>query len=406
MQKSPLPSAVTSRIPHLTPHNQTRYTCGMQRDSVNAPGAVSKTEQLRRQVEAAGDVGQILAALLTLARHYADAADGVNGLSTAREARTLALQRKDFRAAANSLNSASISHYHRSDYVSAVAAAMDARDFAQRANALPEIAESFVSMSLAMLALGVLDACARIIDKGLAMTKKSPEFLDARIRLIGVKAMLRFQEDDFAETEKLCLEAITLSADCTLTQLALSHGNWGIALLRHAEKIAASGKSVYELTRRSRKHLAFALDLSEQEVDEMRIADRMASLGMVALLDGKLDDAQHLLSEARRRSVSLDYVRTAVSSTLYLGKLHLQRGEGEAAVQHLRQAVEQAARGVAADILPAAQMQLADALDFCGEADEAEVLRAGAQKLRDDNAVSRGRAAEDARQLSARILAE
>ncbi|MEP7156369.1 MAG: hypothetical protein ABI905_11390, partial [Betaproteobacteria bacterium] len=198
--------------------------------------------------------------------------------------------------------------------------------------------------------------------------------------------------------------AITLSEKSTLTHQAVSHGNWGIALLRMGEQRAAAGEALDDLATRSRHHLGIALELAEQEFDEMRIADRMASLGMVAMLDGKLDEAEHLLTESLRRSVSLDYVRTAASSALYLGKLHLHRGDAAKSVEALRQAVAHATRGAAADILPTAQLLLADALDLGGDAYEAVLLRTTSEKLRSDNAVTRGRAAEDARQLAAKIL--
>lgn len=126
----------------------------MQRESTGDPRALSKTDHLRRQVGEAPDDTRRLAALIALARHYADASDGVNGLVTSREARTLALRLKNYAAAAAALSSASISHYHRSDYVSAVATAMDAWDSAVRADSPIEIAESYFAMGLSMMALG------------------------------------------------------------------------------------------------------------------------------------------------------------------------------------------------------------------------------------------------------------
>src|SRR5215207_6844447 len=112
----------------------------MQRESTGDPRALSKTDHLRQQV--------------------GEASDGVNGLATSREARTLALRLKNYAAAASALSSASISHYHRSDYVSAVAAAMDAWDFAVHADAPIEVAESYFAIGLSMMALGKLDAAS------------------------------------------------------------------------------------------------------------------------------------------------------------------------------------------------------------------------------------------------------
>ncbi len=379
----------------------------MQRDSTGEPRAFSKTDNLRRQVsDAKGDAGR-LAALLALAQHYADASDGVNGLATSREARMLALCLKDYAAAASALSAASISHYHRSDYVSAVATAMDAWDFAARVDSPLEIAKSYFAIGLSMMALGKLDAAASVVEKGLTMCASSPALLGERIRLVGLQAMLHFFREDISETERLCAEAAAMSEGSPIAERALCHGNWGIALLRCAEKLLDKGADVGDMLTRSREHLEIALGLAEEEYDEMRIADRMASLGMVALLTGDTTAAAHLLSEAQHRSLSLDYVRTAVSSAVYLGKLDIQLGNRYQAVETLRQAVTQARRGVAADILPAAQLLLADALDMRGlppDADQAAQLRTSSEKLRMDNAVSRGLAAEDAQRLAARIL--
>ena len=319
----------------------------MQQEPTADGASPSKMEKLREQMSDADSDVALLTAQLALARHYADASDGVNGLAMAREARALALRLKDYPAAAHALCSASVSHYHRSDYVSAVATAMDAWDFARRAESPADIVESHVALGLSMLALGELDASSQVIEQGLALSLQYPELLDARVRLVGLKAMLRYQHGDMAETEKLCAETVGLSASSAPTQLALSHGNWGIALLRWAEKQAADGSASLEILARSREHLEIALRLAGEEGDEMRIADRMASLGMVAMLAGDLDNASDLLNESQRRSLSLDYVRTAVFSTLYLGKFHLRRREAPEAIAILRQTVSLATRGVA-----------------------------------------------------------
>ena len=104
----------------------------MRREAPAPSKTPAKVDALRRLVAEAADERARLAAKLALARHFADVADGVNGLVVASEARTLALKRKDFAALAHALVSASISQYHRSAYVNAIAVAMDAYDCARR----------------------------------------------------------------------------------------------------------------------------------------------------------------------------------------------------------------------------------------------------------------------------------
>ena len=98
---------------------------------MSGPGVPSsKTEGLRQAVAQARDGPARLAALLALARHFAEVSDGANGLETARAARTLALEVGDWHAVSHALSSATISQYHRSDYEGALATAADAWDSA------------------------------------------------------------------------------------------------------------------------------------------------------------------------------------------------------------------------------------------------------------------------------------
>src|SRR5258706_14921307 len=103
-------------------------------------------ERLRQAVaDGRGDPNR-LAALLALARHFAEGSDGANGLETARAARSLALELQDWHGASHALSSASVSQYHRSDYVGALATAVDAWDTARRANSPHAIAESLYAI--------------------------------------------------------------------------------------------------------------------------------------------------------------------------------------------------------------------------------------------------------------------
>ena len=63
----------------------------------------SKTERLRHTLAGAKDERARLAALLALARHFAEVSDGVNGLDMARRARTLALELGDWGAVTQAL---------------------------------------------------------------------------------------------------------------------------------------------------------------------------------------------------------------------------------------------------------------------------------------------------------------
>jgi tetratricopeptide (TPR) repeat protein len=363
----------------------------------------SKTELLRAGVSAAGDDASRLAALLALARHFAETSDGVNGLETARAARKLAMQRGDWEAVAHALNSASVSQYHRSDYVNALATAIDAWDAGRRSSSAHSTAESFYTIGLALQALGEVDLGQRIADKGLELAESDPALREPRVRLVGLKAMFNFARGNLAETERYCAEAVRLSVGHPqLIELGL--GNWGFALLRTAEQRIERGESPLDYLARAREHFATALDIADTEGDVMRVADRLSGLGQVALLEGRLDDAERLLADAMRRSIALDYVRTTVLSARYLAQLYLAGGATDRAIDVLRLADAQARRGAPGDSLPRVRHMLADALEAAGQGAEAAQLRESANELREANRAHRETAAEEARRLAARVL--
>ncbi|HEX9389970.1 MAG TPA: hypothetical protein VF928_01520 [Usitatibacteraceae bacterium] len=378
----------------------------MRREFPGSTTQPTRSDILRRQVDESPDDISRLEALLFLARYFADAADGVKGLAAAGEARSLALRLSDFAAVANALNSASISQYHRSDYVSAIATAIDAWEFAQRSGSTAEKVNSYISTGLALQALGASDIAMKVIEKGLMLTRASGPLREQRIRLIRLKAMLTAMTGTMDAATELFREATQLAEHGTRMQFAASHGNWGIALLRRAENLVAQEMPAHELLAESRLHIEKALAIAEEDGDALVVTDRMASLGMIALLEGRMEEAESQLGIALDRSRSLDYVRTAVFTSVSLGKLYLRRRDLASAVSVLRHAVALARRGAAEDILAWAQTLLAEALEQQGLGGEAAIQRSAAAKLRDDNKLYRRVAAEDAVRLAARILGD
>jgi len=364
---------------------------------------MTKTEMLRAAVAAAADDAARLPAQLALARHFAEVSDGVNGLETARAARTLALKMGDWAAVADALNAASVSQYHRSDYVNALATAIDAWDAARRSGSVRSTAESFYTIGLALQALGEVDLGLQIADQGLALAESDPALREPRVRLVGLKAMFTYARGNLEDTERYCDEAVRLSVGHSRL-LELGYGNWGLALLRTAEQRIERGESPLDYLARARMHLETALDIADTEGDVMRVADRLSSLGQVALFEGRLDDAERLLADAMRRSVALDYVRTAVISARYLAQLCIGRGAMGRAIDILRLADVQARRGAPGDNLHTVQLMLAGALEAAGREAEAAAVRESAGELREANRAHRETAAEEARRLAARVL--
>jgi tetratricopeptide (TPR) repeat protein len=368
--------------------------------------AASKTDRLRKGVAEAGSEREHLVALLALARHFAELSDGANGLEAARAAREIAIRLGEWDAVTHALNSASVSQYHRSDYAAALATAIDAWDAAQLGGSPLALAESLYTVGLALHSLGETGNGLRIVEKGLALTECAQDLREPQVRLIGLKAMLLHRLGRFAESEACCARAVELARDLSLHLRELGHGNWGLALLRTAEQHLECGEPAGELLERSREQLAEALRLAIDQDDVMRIADRLSSLGQVAWVAGRPEEARQLLEDALRRSVELDYVRTAVISTRYLARLHLANADFARAVEVLRVADAMARRGAPMDSRPAVKLMLAEALEGAGQAIEAERARLSALAIRIEDDDHRRNAVGQARRLADRILDE
>jgi tetratricopeptide (TPR) repeat protein len=374
----------------------------MQRETPHTSHA--KADALRSRVDEARNDAERLAALLALARHYAEAADGVRGLAAASQARTLAMEANDNRALSHALNSASISHYHRSDYLSAVATAMDAWDYAHRVHSRLEIAGSYATIGIALFALGDVETADRIADRGLTLCGEDSPLLEPRVRLIRLKATLAYVRGSLTASEALFALCTQLAEGCSKAQLASCLGNWGIALLREGEKLASQQEDAGQVLSRARQHLEAAMRIAQEDGDALVVADRICTLGGAALIANQLDEAEKLLCEALEQSRAMDYVRTLVVTSLYLGRLYLKRGDAGRAVVLLTNAANQAKRGATEDLLIQTTSQLADALDLDGQPAQAGQQRALVEQMRQANAADRAQASEDARKLARRIL--
>lgn len=361
---------------------------------------------MQRAVEDAADDRARLAALLDLARHYAEAGDGVRGLETAMQARALALDAGDYAALSHALGSASTAHYHRSDYLSAVATAMDACECGRRAENEVEIASSFGTIGLSLFALGVLDMALSVTDRGIEFCGTEAPLQEQRIRLLRLKGALVYTGGSLRDADALFAEATRLSEKSTKAQLSMSLGNWGIMLLREGERLIAAGEPAGDVLKRARERLQSAVEVALQDGDVLVATDRFCMVGGIAMLEGELDEAEALLSEALDRARDLNYVRAAVLASLYLGRLHLKRGRAAQAVASLEHAVSLARKGATGDMLVQAMGLLADALEQHGDAAGAAERRAEIDQIQRSNAADRTRAAKDARELAQRVLSE
>ena len=352
-------------------------------------------------MEAARDEGARLAALITLARHYVDVGDGVKGLAVAREARTLALRLQDYAAASHALNSISISQYNRSEYVSAITTAIDARDYANRSGAKQAVGDSYYSMGLSLFGLGLHAEAEGVAARGMESSAAGEE---VRIRLTRLKGILAATRGEMEAAERCFDQAIGLAARSTATQREASHALWAIAWLRRMDEQYGGQPVVAEKVAAARSHLEKALAIGHAEGDDYLVADRTAILGVAHLLERDWDAAERLLVQAREDARALDYVRAIVISTVYLSRLHLERGEAARSDELLRGAIEQARRGAADDVIVYARALRARALEHEGRGEEAEHERRLAAEFREQRAEARRRSGVEAMRLIAPML--
>ena len=362
---------------------------------------MAKAESLRRLVELSRDERARLAALLTLARHYVDVGDGVKGLAAAAEARTLALKLRDHAAASHALNSISISQYNRSEHVSAIATAIDARDYANRSGARDAAGDSYYSIALSLFGLGLIAEAEDVVALGMSSSAAGEE---VRIRLTRLQGILAATRGHMEAAERSFDAAIALAARSTATQREASHALWAIAWLRRMDEQYGGQPVVAEKLEGARRHLEQALATAREEGDAYLVTDRTALLGVASLLARDWDGAERLLSQARREAQDLDYVRAIVISTVYLSRLHLERGEAARAAELLHGAIEQARRGAADDVIVYARTLRARALESLGRAGEAEEERRRAAQFREERAEARRRSGVEAMRLIAPLL--
>jgi len=366
--------------------------------------AASQADILRRKVEAASDEGARLDALLTLARHYVDVGDGVNGYAAAREARSLALQLGDPAAAAHALNSVSMSQYHRSEFVSAITTALDAWDYANRGGSERDLADSYYSIAFSLYALGGLDAAEKMVAKGFASVSGEPELLESRVRLTRLRGILYQARGAMDDAERTFVEAMKIAEGVGRMQLATCYAYWAIGWLRRMDARLGGGPIIPEKLREARGYLEKALAVAEEDGDVFLVSDRLSLLGGLARIEQRWDDAEKLLTDALERARALDYVRAIVTAAVGLGRTYLERDELQRAVEVLRHAVEQARRGAADDILGVAQSLLVTTLERAGSQAEAAKERERGATLRHEATESRMRALEQATRLVSRIV--
>ena len=123
--------------------------------------------ELERRLVQASSAMECLAALLDLAQHHASAFQNREGLRAAREALNIARVRGDSLSIGRALGTATVCHYQRGDYVSAVAAGLDAVE-AYAEGDLPGRSQAFQSIALALLSVRACELAETVCVRAVA----------------------------------------------------------------------------------------------------------------------------------------------------------------------------------------------------------------------------------------------
>jgi tetratricopeptide (TPR) repeat protein len=179
---------------------------------------------------------------------------------------------------------------------------------------------------------------------------------------------------------------------------------WGIMWLRRTDEQYGGRPISPEKLEAARLHLEKALLISEREGDALLVTDRVALLGVAAMLEKRWDHAEELLGRAMENARALDYVRASVISTVYLARLYLERGDHHQAISLLGHAIGQARRGAADDVIIYARTLLARAHEKEGKPGAAAEQRELIETFREETAGARKRSGAEASRLVARII--
>lgn len=322
-----------------------------------------------------------LEALLALAGEFAHGFESREGLRAAGEALRLARRLENVEAEARALSYATLCHYHRGDYVAAVATGLDAcatfsdHDLRGRSHALQGVALSFFSV-------GEFRRAEQAARQAIAAARADGE---ARHEATSLNVLGYVLADDGRYEAALVAfrqarGRFKSLGDTVRVKKATSNAGHAWRKRGHALFAARDHEGARGCWRRAMRYYRSALKAGRSRLDDAII---LGSLGECTLHLGHPHEALSHLSAAAQRTGPRDALRI-------VAHIELQRGEACRAVhrwaeaeRHLRAAVEGAEALENEELAVDARLGLAKLAEDRGQAAEARQWRDAARKLRE-----------------------
>ena len=327
----------------------------------------STVRQLEARLHQASSAVECLAALLELAHLHATEYRHREGLRAAREALNIARARQDAVAAARALTVASTCHYHRGDYLSAVASGLDAVESCDDAAARSSAQQA---MALALHAVQAHEAAVRMAGRALADARACADtsceagaravlgsialgrgaFKAARRDLRIAASRYRLADDGVRQKKAIAQIGDSYREQGNREHAAQrqpqAHFSWHRAL-RVYDVAMATGKSAGDdalvLARRAECHCglgdlaqagadaACAVDIAHEVGSPIVLAPCLLWQGHVLRGMGEVEAAERACERAREAAARLEHSDLLVSCLHALATLADQRGRFERA---------------------------------------------------------------------------
>jgi len=315
--------------------------------------------EIEKRLMQSTDSADRLGLLIELANVHADAFENRAGLRAAREALQISRHRGDALAAGRALSVATLCHYQRGDYVSAVATGLDAveayadGDLAGRSNALQSIALALFSVGSLALAEST---ARRAIDDARASAQPAWEAC-AR----GVLGVILAQREDFNAARREFRQACAIygrgADDVRVKKSAANLGH----TYRHQGNAAdrlGRGPQARFYWRQALRVYRIALEAGRAAADDAIILGCRAEC---ELRMGEVAAARQSIA----RALALGVQSPMILAPCYLWESHVLKAMGEtkaaeSACERARHAAEELEQGDMLVVCLHAQSQLAD----------------------------------------------
>lgn len=322
--------------------------------------------------------------LVKLATEYAYAGLTKVGLDTVRQALAIAGKHHWFDEEAEAYAAAALCHQFRGDYLTAIAAALDAfRGFAVTKN-YGRMGHTLTTLGWACREIKAYDMAGTVLLSCFAIGEATADkFLQSRsANILGLTLcdVGRFEESQaqFEIARQLLME---LGQREHVSRVTANMGN----ILRRKGEMAAEAQddaSAQRFFREAQALVRDSLAAARRDENSFEISDKQSALGEFHLLVGELDEALRHAEEARAMAAHLKNQKTVIEAEITIGRIFTKQENFSSAEQHLKAAIDHARQTEFRVLQQRAHAQLALTYQLAGRSVDAGAQEATATELR------------------------